>query len=383
MADDIANLVQNPAEDSRKSAIVRVSVIGIVANVALAAFKAVVGILSNSIAIVLDAVNNLSDAASSVITIVGTRLAGKSANREHPFGYGRVEYLTTIVVAAIVLWAGITSLSESIRGIFHPEQATYEPVSLVIVAAAVVVKLILGRYVKAQGKALGADALVASGEDATMDAVISASTLVAAAIYLATGIGLEAWLGAIISLVIVKSGIEILQEALSKILGERVDADTARDIKEAVCSVPGVQGAYDLFLTDYGPERLQGSVHVEVDERLTARDIDTITRNIQTAVLRKTGVILHTVGIYSANAVSGSDAAQIRAALEEIVATNEHVLQFHGLYVDEELRGANFDLVVSFDAPDRRAVVDQVINEMLERFPGYGFAAVLDSDISD
>lgn len=89
------------------------------------------------------------------------------------------------------------------------------------------------------------------------------------------------------------------------------------------------------------------------------------------------------MGIYSANAVSGSDAAQIRAALEEIVATNEHVLQFHGLYVDEELRGANFDLVVSFDAPDRRAVVDQVINEMLERFPGYGFAAVLDSDISD
>ena len=370
-------------ENERKAQIVRVSVIGIIANVALAAFKATVGLLSNSIAIVLDAVNNLSDAASSIITIVGTRLAGKQPDKKHPYGYGRIEYLTTIVVSAIVLWAGITSLSESVQGIIHPEAATYEAVTLIIVAAAVVVKLVLGRYVKAEGKRLGADALVASGEDATMDSIISASTLVAAFIFLFTGISLEAWLGAIISVVIIKSGIEMLGEALGKVLGERVDADVTTAIREAVTSVDHVRGAYDLFLTDYGPQRLQGSVHVEVDEQLTARDIDRLTREIQAVVYRKTGVILHTVGIYSTNTTDGSETARIRQALQQIVDEDEDVLQFHGLYVDESIKGANFDLVVGFGPKSRQAVVDRALEKMQAQFPEYGFSAVLDSDVSD
>lgn len=382
MAEQTTNNVQLD-EAGRKSAIVRVSIIGIVANVALAAFKAGVGLLSHSIAIVLDAVNNLSDAASSIITIVGTKLAGKQPDRTHPYGHGRAEYLTTIVVSVLVLWAGITSLVESIRGIIEPQEPSYEPVSLLIVAAAVIVKIVLGRYVKGQGKALGADALVASGEDATMDAAISASTLAAAIVFLSTGLSLEAWLGAAISLVIIKSGIEILQEALSKILGERVDADIARAVKDAACSVEGVRGAYDLILTDYGPQRLQGSVHVEIDEQLTARDIDRLTRSIQLAVMNATGVILHTVGIYSSNTSDTSESSAIRTALEKKVEENEYVLQFHGLYVDEEHHGANFDLVMSFDAPDRRAVIDEIVAELKEEFPAYSFVAVLDSDISD
>lgn len=371
------------SDADRKAAIVRVSIVGIVANVALAAFKAIVGILSHSIAIVLDAVNNLSDAASSIVTIIGTRLAGKRPDREHPFGHGRAEYLTTIVVATIVLWAGLTSLSESAERILHPETPSYEPIMLVIVAVAVLVKLMLGRYVKSESVRLNADVLVASGEDALMDAVISASTLVAAVIYLTLGISLEAWLGAVISLVIIKAGIEMLREAISKILGERIDSEVARSVKDAACAVDGVRGAYDLILTDYGPQRLQGSVHVEVDERLTAPEIDRLTRKIQLNVLRETGVILHTVGIYSTNADDDNEVAFIRAALEELIEQEEHVLQLHGLYVDQEKRTVSFDLVVSFDAPDRSAVVDRVASQMRERFPEYRFTVVLDSDISD
>lgn len=378
---DASNVMLSEAD--RKAAIVRVSLIGIVANVALAAFKAIVGILSHSIAIVLDAVNNLSDAASSIVTIIGTRLAGKRPDREHPFGHGRAEYLTTIVVATIVLWAGLTSLSESVERILHPETPSYEPIMLVIVAVAVLVKLMLGRYVKSEGVRLNADVLVASGEDALMDAVISASTLVAALIYLTLGISLEAWLGAVISLVIIKAGIEMLREAISKILGERIDSEVARSVKDAACAVDGVRGAYDLILTDYGPQRLQGSVHVEVDERLTAPEIDRLTRKIQLNVLRETGVILHTVGIYSTNADDDNEVAFIRAALEELIEQEEHVLQLHGLYVDQEKRTVSFDLVVSFDAPDRSAVVDRVASQMRERFPDYRFTVVLDSDISD
>lgn len=370
-------------EDERKASIIRTSILGIVANVALAGFKAAVGLLSHSIAITLDAVNNLSDAASSAITILGTKLAGKPADHNHPYGHGRYEYLTTMVVSIIVLWAGLSSLVEAIKGILDPQTPDYHVVGLVIVGVAVIVKLALGTYFQGAGKRLESDTLVASGKDASFDAIISASTLVAAVLYVLAGISVEAWLGAAISIVIVKSGVEMLREALGKVLGARVDDELARDIKSTVCGVEGVRGAYDLILNDYGPQRLQGSVHIEVDESITAREVDRITRTIQMRVMRDHSVVLHTIGIYSTNTSENSAAQAIHAALEAIVEAEPYVLQVHGLYVDSELKGATFDLVVSFEAPDREAVRTRVVQQMSEQFPGYAFVAVLDSDISD
>lgn len=218
------------AETNRDKIIIRTSIIGILANVLLASFKAVIGVLTNSIAVTLDAVNNLSDAASSVITIVGTKLAGREPDRKHPFGYGRIEYLSAMIISIIVLYAGITSFTESVKKIIHPETPDYSTISLIIIAVAVVVKIVLGRYVKGVGEKVNSDSLVNSGEDATLDSIISASTLAAAAVYLLAGIRLEAWLGAIISVVIIKSGIEMLRDTLSEILGERADADLAKAI---------------------------------------------------------------------------------------------------------------------------------------------------------
>ena len=136
---------------SRDKTIIRTSIIGIAANVFLAAFKAVVGLTANSIAIVMDAVNNLSDAASSVITIIGTKLAGKEADKKHPFGYGRIEYLSAMVISLLVLYAGITAFVESVKKIIHPDTPEYSASALIIVAVAVVVKIVLGRYVKRVG----------------------------------------------------------------------------------------------------------------------------------------------------------------------------------------------------------------------------------------
>ena len=371
------------AEADRNTQIVRTSLVGIGANVVLAAFKAVFGLLSNSIAIVLDAVNNLSDALSSVITIVGTKLAGRRADRDHPYGHGRIEYLTTIIIAALVLWAGITSLVESVRRIIHPEVASYEVTTLVVVAVAVVVKIILGRYFSARGKALQSDTLSASGTDATMDAVISASTLVAAVVTMVGGPGLEAWLGAVISLVIIKAGVDILREALSKILGERADGDLTRAVKETVNGVPGVLGAYDLILHDYGPQRLQGSVHVEVDEHATARDIDRISREIQARVLANNRVLLHTVGVYSSNAGEDGRVAEMRRVVARMVEENPDVLEAHGLYVDDATATVRLDIVVSYAAEDRDAVYAAFVEELKARFPEYSFFTVMDADISD
>ena len=372
----------SPARD-RDAGIVRTSVVGIVANVLLAAFKAAIGLAANSIAIVLDAVNNLSDALSSVITIVGTKLANKPADRKHPYGHGRTEYITTIVIAAIVTWAGVTSLTESLQRIVHPETPSYDTLSLVVVAVAVAAKIALGLYARGQGARYNSDSLVASGTDALTDSIISASTLVAAVVFLLSGVSVEAWLGAVISAIIIKSGVDILREAISHILGERVDSDLSQGIRHTVEQVPGVRGAYDLLLNDYGPDRLSGSVHVEVDESLTAREIDTLTRTVQLAVMQEQGIILHTIGIYSANASDGGDVGAIRALLLRLADENPYVLQVHGFYANVEDKEVTFDLVVSWDAPNRHAVVDEVLACVRQEFPDYHFRAQLDADMSD
>lgn len=373
----------NRDEVERNSIIVRTSVVGIVANLLLAGFKAVVGLLSNSIAIVLDAVNNLSDALSSIITIIGTKLAGKTPDREHPYGHGRIEYITTIVIAVIVLWAGITALQESVSRIIHPEVANYEAVTLIIVAVAVVAKIVLGRYVKGKGEQVDSGTLIASGTDALMDAIISASTLVAAFIYIFAGLSLEAWLGAIISLVIIKAGYDILREAVDKILGVRVDSEVARSVKHAIMGVDGVLGAYDLVLHDYGPQRLSGSVHVEASEDMSIQEFDALSRRVQQAVYRETGVIVHTVGVYASNENLSPEAQRIRNTLDAAVAKEPHILQVHGFYVDEEQKFVNFDLIVGYDDPNRHATFKSVVDIMKRRFPEYRFNAVMDSDISD
>ena len=366
----------------RTRQIVKVSVVGIVTNALLTAFKVFVGLVSNSIAIVLDAVNNLSDALSSIITIVGTKLANKAPNRNHPYGYGRVEYLTTVVIAVIVLTAGGTSLKESIEQIIQPQTPEYSTLSLIIVGVAVVVKVLLGTYFKKRGTSLDSDSLVASGQDALMDSVISVSTLVAALVFVFFGISLEAWLGVIISLFIVKAGFEIIKESTAKLLGERIGGDLSKDIKSTIQAIDGVHGAFDLILNDYGPHRLWGSVHVEVDDTFTAAQIDAMTRQIQNAVLTKHQVILHTVGIYSVNTDEAS--SKLRSEVYSAV-TQKHseVLEIHGFYLNPNKHEIQMDLVISFDAGDRKQLQQTIVDELTAQFPEYHFAIIVDSDISD
>ena len=369
-------------QTSRDKTIIRTSVIGIAANVFLAAFKAFVGLTANSIAIVMDAVNNLSDAASSVITIIGTKLAGKEPDRKHPFGYGRIEYLSAMVISLLVLYAGVTAFVESVKKIIRPDTPEYGAAALIIVAVAVVVKLVLGRYVKRVGEKVRSDSLINSGADATMDAVISASTLVAAGVYLLFHVSLEAWLGAIIAAVIIKSGFEMLRDTLSKILGERADAQLARDIKETVTGYPEVSGAYDLVLHNYGPDSYNGSVHIEVPDTLSADDLDKLLRKITVEVYRKHDVILTAIGVYSVN-TRDPEAAAAREEVSRIVLARPHVLQMHGFYLDKAEKTLRFDIVVSFDAPDRARVYREVSEAVRQAYPDYTLQIAMDTDFSE
>ena len=366
----------------RNRQIVRAGVVGIVANVLLAVFKALVGMLSNSIAIVLDAVNNLSDALSSIITIIGTKLSSKEPDREHPFGHGRGEYVTTIVISVIILWAGIAALQESIDRILHPQAATYEVATLAVVAVATVVKIFLGRYTQRKGRETNSSTLVASGKDALLDAVISASTLAAALVNISWGVSLEAWLGAAIAFVIVKAGIDILRGAMSSILGQRVDSALSTSVKRTICSFPEVHGAYDLAISDFGPDRIRGSVNIEVDDLMTAAEVARLSRRIQMKVQENEGVILNSVGIYSTN-TQDPEADAMRKVISRIVWEHPHVLEMHGFYVNKETHEVNFDVIVSYDAKDRDAIYRDICQKVQAAYPDWHFTIIHDADVSD
>ena len=370
------------AAGARGRTIIRTSLVGILANVGLASLKAVIGLLSHSIAIVMDAVNNLSDAASSVITIVGTRLARKQPDRKHPFGHGRIEYLSALIISILVLYAGITSLTESVKAILNPETPDYSTVSLILIAVGVVVKIMLGRYVKSVGEKVNSDSLVDSGKDALLDSVISASTLVAAAVFLLTGLSTEAWLGAVISLLIIRSGISMLRETLSRLLGERAEPELARAIKATVLSFPGVSGAYDLVLNNYGPDTYNGSIHIEVPDTFTAAELDELIRQITLAVYQNHRVVLTAIGVYSINTRDESSAG-MREKIREVALASEYALEMHGFYVKEDPRSIRFDVVISFDAPDRRAVYQEICDAVKKLYPDYELSVALDSDFSE
>ncbi|MBO6061326.1 MAG: cation transporter [Clostridia bacterium] len=363
----------------RERTIVRTSVTGIIVNVALSAAKAAVGFISGSIAVVLDAVNNLTDALSSVITIIGAKLAGRRPDKKHPLGHGRIEYVSSMIISALVLYAGVTSLIESIKKIITPAEADYSPVSLAIIAAAVIAKLLLGTYVKKQGKRVNSGALTASGSDALFDAILSASVLVSAIVFLTTGLSLEAYVGVIISLFIIRSGIEMLRESIDEILGRRMDPEITSRIREAVESDPSVMGAYDLILNSYGPERVIGSVHVEVPDTMTAEEIDAMERRIAGRVYEEHGVLLTGIGIYSVG--TGEGVSAMRAEATRIIMKHEGVLQIHGFRVDEAEKRMNVDVILDYDMKHRDEVFGDICRELDEAFPEYKVSPIMDIDI--
>lgn len=365
----------------REGLIVRTSVIGIITNILLAAFKAAVGLISHSIAVVLDAVNNLSDALSSLITIIGTKLSAKLPDKKHPLGYGRIEYLTALVVAALVLYAGVTSLVESVKKIIHPETADYSIVSLVIIAVAVVVKLLLGRYVKAQGRKANSAALEASGADASFDAILSASVLLSAIVFLLWGLSLEAWVGVVIAGFIIKSGFEMITDTLDDILGKRADAELTGKIRRAVLEEEAIRGVYDIIVNDYGPNKNTCSLHIELPDFMTVDQVDVITRHLQNRVLDTAGVIVTGVSVYSYN-TKDDEAAAIRGRVTGIVLSHDWALQLHGFYADTVNKTLRFDVVMSFDVTVSEAL-STLYSELSSALPEYTVHITPDVDAAD
>lgn len=366
---------------TRDKKIIQTSFIGIGANILLVAAKATIGLIAHSIALITDAINNLTDSLSSAITIVGTKLAGRKPDKKHPYGHGRVEYLVSLIIGIIILTAGVMAIYESVKALIEKPVVEYSIISLVIIALAVGVKVFVGLYYLKVGKSVNSEPLKASGKDALFDVLLSLATVVGIITSLIWHINIEGYIGIVIGLFIVRTSIEVLHDGVSLIIGERASQEEIDLIKHLVGSFPEVKGTYDLIINNYGANKTIASIHIEVDDSLTAVQIHHLTRNISAKVFAETGTIL-TVGIYATNE-GNPEVKQIKDFTYKLIEKEEGINQIHGFYVDEEKKLITFDLIFDFKYEKPQAKIAQLITTLKEKYPEYTFYIIQDTDFSD
>lgn len=365
----------------RERGITVASLKGIGGNTVLVIVKLIIGLASNSIAIILDAVNNLTDALSSVLTIAGTKLAGREADKEHPFGHGRIEYLTTMAIAFIILSAGVLSLQESIEKILHPVESVFTIPTLIIIAVAIIIKIGMGLYFQKQGRRWNSGALSASGVDALYDAVITGATLISSLLIYFIHINIQGYVGALIGLFIIKAAVDILRDMYNRLLGVRAKDTLVRDLKETIGAHDEVQGVYDLILNSYGPGQTIGSAHITLPETMVMADVHPLTRHLSMEIYKKFGIIM-TIGAYAQNE-SNLMVYEMQQQLERILSFHPHVVQMHAFYVDCQKKIVYYDLILDFDAENPQDILQRVKAAFQKKYPDFKQEALLDIDFSN
>lgn len=352
---------QNP--DTREGIIAATSGLGIAVNILIAASKVVIGLIASSIAIISEGVNNAADALTSLLTLLGAKLAGKHPDKKHPFGYGRIEYLTGLVIAVLILVTGVEMLIGAVKLIFEPnENLEFSVLSLVIVAVSAVVKFFLGLYTIRMGKKAGSGALEGVGLECRNDAFVSVVTIVTAVIWLVWGFSIDAYAGIFTSLLIIKAGFEVLRDTVSELLGRPGEKELAAAIYKQVRETEGVLGAADMMLHNYGPDRWSGSVNVEIDHEKPVGEVYEKLHQLQLRIMHEQNVVM-VFGIYAVDE-DHAGMKELRSDIGAFVLRTEHVRSFHALYLDPHSDALYVDLVVDYDLSDWDALRRDFIDYM-------------------
>lgn len=278
--------------EDRHQRIVGASLAGIVINFVFVVLKGLIGAMSGSISVFVDAVNNMTDMLSAVVTLLGVKLARKKPDKEHPHGHGRVEYIAAIAVGIIILAVGVSAIVASAPKIANPEIANYSYLSIAVIFATVVIKLAFGSYLRKVGKLTKSRSLEGTGIDAMFDAALTFGTLVGAGVSMVFNISIDGIIGVIIAAFIIKSAINLIREALTDLIGRRADERLVRKVREIIRSSDKVEGVPKLVLHDYGPEDISGVAKIEVNQGMTVRDLKKITDEIEEKIFTELGVRL-------------------------------------------------------------------------------------------
>lgn len=356
---------QNPNE--REGVITAVSALGIAVNLLIAAAKVVLGLFASSIAIVSEGINNASDALTSVLTLVGSRLAGKHPDKSHPFGYGRVEYLTSLVIAGLILFTGIEMLISSVRLIFEPSELNISVLALVVVAVSALIKFFLGVFTVNAGRSSDSGALVGVGLDCRNDSFISVFTILSSVIFIVFHVSVDAYVGVFMSLLVIKAGFDVLRDTVSELLGRPGDAELAAKLYREIRSTPGILGAVDMMLHNYGPDAYSGSVNVEIDHEKTVGEAYDFLHALQLHIMREYNVTM-VFGVYAVDS-DHEEVKVIRMHIADFVRGHEHVKSFHAVYLDPGSPRLYCDLIVDYELRDWELLREEFTAFMLERFP--------------
>lgn len=355
---------RNP--DSRDDVITMTSGLGIVVNLLIATIKVLIGVISSSIAIVSEGVNNLADAFTSILALVGAKLAKKHPDEKHPFGYGRIEYLASLVISTLILVTGIEMMISSIKLIFHPAEMSVSYLAIAIVAGTAIIKYILGVYTIKMGEKAASVSLIGVGTECRNDSFASIITIITALIYLLFHVSLDAYAGIIISLLIVKAGIDVLKETLSDLLGRPGEKELAKELYQKIRQTEGIIAAADMMLHNYGPDAWSGSVNVEIDHNKTVGEIYSFLHELQLDIMHQHNVTM-VFGVYAVDN-DHEEMKKLRSVIAQFVKGHQNIKNFHAVYIEPVTRKIYCDFIVDYKLHDWESLRNEFIEYMSKEY---------------
>ena len=339
------------------------SVVGIFCNVLLFSVKLAIGLILSSLAVTADAFNNLSDAASSIISFVGVKMAGKPADAEHPFGHGRIEYIAALIVSFLVIEVGFTFFKSSISKIMHPEEITFDPVPFIILILSILVKLWMAFFNNKLGKRIDSKVMLATAADSLGDVITTSATVISIVICHFTSINVDAIAGLIVSGIVIWSGVSIAKDTLEPLIGQRVPSELYQKITDMVESYEGIVGAHDLIVHNYGPNRSMATIHAEVPNDVSIEASHEIIDRIERDAKKELNILL--VIHMDPVEMRDEEVLELRDKTPHIVHALDPELHFHDFRVlkENEQKNLIFDLVVpdSYTEKDANRVMHQLI----------------------
>lgn len=358
------------------------SVVGIFCNVFLFIVKIVVGLALHSVSVMADAFNNLSDAGSSIISFVGVKMAEKPADKDHPFGHGRIEYISALIVSFLVLEVGFTFLKDSFRKIWTPEELNFQMISVVILLLSVAVKLWLGLFNRKLGKKINSKVMMAVFTDSMGDVVTTGATIVSILFFGLTGINIDGFVGVGVALVVMWAGVGIARDTLEPLIGAAIDPDVYEQIKRFVESYDGIQGTHDLIVHNYGPGRSMASIHAEVPNDMDVERSHEIIDRIERDAAKQMGIFL----VIHMDPVEMKDERVlcVRKQVEQLLRELDPSCSIHDFRVVHGELQSNlvFDMVVpiEYDKKTRNELPLRLAERIRDVEPGYECVITVDYD---